>query len=93
MLALTMPIFFPIITKLGFDPVWFGVMVTLNMEMGNITPPVGLNLFVMKGICPPEVSMWDVIKGAAPFVALLALGLALLLIFPKLVLWLPSMMF
>lgn len=62
------------------------------MEMGNITPPVGLNLFVLKSISPPDVTLGDVVRGALPFVALQALGMALLIIFPQIALWLPSMM-
>ncbi|MFC1982664.1 TRAP transporter large permease subunit [Chloroflexota bacterium] len=90
--VLTVPILFPIIIALGFDPIWFGVIVTINMEMANITPPLGFNLFVMKGISPPDVTLGDVIRGAMPFVICQALGLALCMIFPQLILWLPSKM-
>lgn len=92
MLVLTMPIIFPIITFFGFDPIWFGVVVTINMEMGNITPPVGLNLFVIKSIAPDEVTLGDVIRGIVPFFAMQVLGMALVIIFPQIALWLPSKM-
>ena len=88
----TVPIFVPIAQALGFDLVWFGVMFVINMEMAQITPPLGLNLFVLKSITPPEVSMSDIILGAMPFVILQAIGLALTIIFPQIILWLPSMM-
>ena len=90
--VLTVPILFPVILALGFDPIWFGVIVTINMEMANITPPLGFNLFVMKGISPPDVTLGDIIRGAMPFVIFQALGLALCMIFPQLILWLPSNM-
>jgi tripartite ATP-independent transporter DctM subunit len=90
--VLTVPILFPVIIALGFDPIWFGVIVTINMEMANITPPLGFNLFVMKGISPPDVTLGDIIRGAMPFVIFQALGLALCMIFPQLILWLPSNM-
>ena len=91
---LTVPIFLPIIRSLGFDPLWFGIIFTVNMEMAYITPPFGFNLYVMKGIVPPEfgVSIGDIWRGCAPFVALQALGLALVIIFPEIALFLPSTM-
>ena len=88
----TIPILYPITVSLGFDPVWFGVVATVNMEMGMITPPMGLNLFVMKGIVPPDVSIEDIIKGIAPFLLIQLFVLALVLAFPRLILWLPSTM-
>ena len=91
-LVLTLPVLFPVVQALGFNPIWFGVIMTMNMEMANITPPVGLNLFVIKSISPEEVTLGEIIRGAAPFVGLLALGIALLVIFPSIALWLPGMM-
>jgi tripartite ATP-independent transporter DctM subunit len=92
MLVLTMPLFFPIAKKFGFDPVWFGVIMTMNMECGNITPPVGLNLFVMKGICPDDVTIGDIVKGVVPFFILLLVGMVLIIAFPQIALWLPGTM-
>lgn len=91
-LVLTIPILFPVLSALGFDPIWFGILLVMNMEMGNLTPPVGLNLFVLKSVSPPEVTLGDVIWGSAPFTALLAVGVALVIAFPQLALWLPSTM-
>jgi C4-dicarboxylate transporter DctM subunit len=88
-LIITLPVLFPIVTKLGFDPIWFGIIVTINSEIGMITPPVGFNLFVLKGVVPPEVSLGDIILGALPFVGILMLGLVTLMLFPEIALWLP----
>ena len=88
-ILITMPVLFPVITALGFDPIWFGVVMTLNMEMGLITPPVGLNLYVVQGIAP-DVPLRDILAGALPYVAVLGVGIAVLAIFPGLVTWLPN---
>lgn len=90
-MVILLPIVFPIITTLGFDPVWFGIVVTINVEMGMITPPVGLNLFILKGTVP-GITMGDIVKGALPFVLLLMLGLAIVMVFPPLATWLPGKM-
>jgi tripartite ATP-independent transporter DctM subunit len=91
-LLVTIPIFVPIIKALGFDPVWFGVMFVVNTEMAQITPPLGLNLYIIKGIAPPNVSLQDILTGAAPFILLDSVGLALVIIFPQIIMWLPSTM-
>ena len=91
-LMVTIPIFAPLMTALGFDLVWFGIMFVVNMELAEITPPLGLNLYVMKSVSPPEVTMNDIIIGSIPFMILDIVGVALVVIFPALVLWLPSTM-
>jgi len=91
-ILITMPVLFPIITELGFDPIWFGVVMTLNMEMGLITPPVGLNLYVVRGIAP-DVPLRDILFGSLPYVLVLAVGIVLLVLFPGLVTWLPERMY
>jgi C4-dicarboxylate transporter DctM subunit len=88
-ILVTMPVLFPIITELGFDPIWFGVVMTLNMEMGLITPPVGLNLYVVQGIAP-DIPLRDILAGSLPYVGVLALGILVLALFPGLVTWLPN---
>ena len=88
-ILVTMPVLFPIITELGFDPIWFGVVMTLNMEMGLITPPVGLNLYVVQGIAP-DIPLRDILAGSLPYVAVLALGIIILALSPGLVTWLPN---
>ncbi|MUL41964.1 TRAP transporter large permease [Streptomonospora sp. PA3] len=90
-ILITMPVLFPIVTGLGFDPVWFGVVMTLNMEMGLITPPVGLNLYVVQGIAP-RIPLQHILTGALPYVGVLALGIAVLCFFPEIVTWLPDRM-
>jgi len=91
-LLVTIPILVPVIKALGFDPVWFGVMFVVNMELAQITPPLGLNLFIIKSIAPPDVTLKDILVGAWPFMLLDLIGLALVIIFPQIILWLPSTM-
>ncbi|MDD5704208.1 MAG: TRAP transporter large permease subunit [Dehalococcoidales bacterium] len=90
-IMLVAPIFYPMITQLGFDPLWFCVMFVVNMEMAEITPPFGLNLFVMKGLFP-EIPMSTVIRGVIPFVIIQLIALALVVAFPQIALWLPGTM-
>jgi len=89
---LTAPIFFPIVTSLGFDPLWFAILFVINMEIAYLTPPFGFNLFYMKAVVPPGVTMMDIYKSALPFVALMILGLGLCMLFPGIITWLPSLM-
>jgi len=86
------PLFVPLITTLGFDKLWFGILFMINMEMGYITPPFGFNLFYMKSVVPPSVSMGDIYRSIWPFVVCQAICLALCIVFPDIILWLPSMM-
>ncbi|XHB98885.1 TRAP transporter large permease [Nitratireductor sp. ac15] len=85
------PMFLPFVLSAGFDPVWFGVFVTLNMEMGCITPPLGINLFVVKAIAR-KVDMREIMMGSLPFLAILGIGTLLITLFPEIVLFLPSQM-
>jgi tripartite ATP-independent transporter DctM subunit len=86
------PVFVPVIKALGFDPLWFGVLFIMNMEMGYLTPPFGFNLFYMKAIAPPGVTMTDIYRSIVPFVALQGIGLIIVIIFPEIALWLPKQM-
>lgn len=88
-IVMTAPILLPIITQAGFDPYWFAVVFTINMEIGLITPPVGLNLYVINGIVP-DVSLPTILKGALPFMLCMVLGIVLLCIFPEIATWLPT---
>jgi TRAP-type mannitol/chloroaromatic compound transport system permease large subunit len=83
----------PIITTLGFDPVWFGVLFIMNMEMGLLTPPFGLNLFYIKGVAPPDITMADIWKSVWPYVALQAVGLIICMSFPDIVTAIPNMIY
>ena len=91
-IMLTTPIFVPIITDLGFDPLWFGILFVINMEMAYITPPFGFNLFIMKGIVPSDIDMTDIYRSIIPFVALQTVCLILVMLFPQLATWLPGLM-
>ena len=90
-IMLTTPIFVPIVKELGFDPVWFGILFTINMEMAYITPPFGFNLFIMKGVVPPGIHMIDLYRSIVPFVVLQAICLLIIIFWPDLALWLPNM--
>ncbi len=85
------PMFLPFVLEAGFDPIWFGVLITLNMEIGCITPPLGINLFVVKGIAP-QLPMREIMLGSLPFVAILVVASLLLVLFPQIALWLPKTM-
>ncbi|MDH5632721.1 MAG: TRAP transporter large permease [Gammaproteobacteria bacterium] len=88
-ILMTAPTLVPIIEQAGFDAIWFGVMLTLNMEIGLITPPVGLNLYVINSIAP-DVKLPTILKGALPFMLCMVLGIILLVIFPGIATWLPD---
>lgn len=92
MLVLTLPIFFPIILQLGIDPIWFGVLTVLTLEMGLISPPVGINVFIVKSVAP-KVELGDIFRGVLPFWLMMILAVALLMAFPQIVLLLPNTMF
>jgi tripartite ATP-independent transporter DctM subunit len=86
------PLWIPVIKALGFDPLWFGVLFIVNLEMSYLTPPFGYNLFYMKSIAPEGVTMADIYRSVTPFVALQAVGLALCMIFPEIITWFPGKM-
>lgn len=89
---ITIPLFIPIVSLLGFNKVWFAVLVLLCTEVATTSPPFGSSLFVMKGVAPPDTSMGDIIKAALPFIYCDLVALALIVAFPAMALWLPSMM-
>lgn len=91
-MLLTIPIFFPLAQSMGFDLIWFGIVMLLSLEMSGITPPFGLNLFVMMGVAPPGTSLGDVSKAAAPYVLCGIFLFALLIAAPEIALYLPSLM-
>jgi C4-dicarboxylate transporter, DctM subunit len=91
MVLLTIPLFFPIVTALGFDPVWFGVLIVMIVQIGLISPPVGMNLFVINTLLP-KVGLGNIFKGCWPFVVVMIFVLGLLIAFPQISLWLPSLM-
>ncbi len=91
MVLLTIPLFFPIVTALGFDPVWFGVLIVMIVQIGLISPPVGMNLFVLNALLP-QAGLTNIFKGCWPFVLTMIGVLILLVAFPQISLWLPSLM-
>lgn len=91
MVLLTIPVFYPVITGLGFDPVWFGILIVTIVEIGMISPPVGMNLFVINSLLP-DVRLTTIFRGVWPFVAADVVRLAILIAFPAISLWLPSLM-
>lgn len=90
-ILMTTPILLPIVTAAGFDPVWFGVVLTINMELGLITPPVGLNLYVINGIAP-DIRLPTILRGALPFMGCMVIQILLLCVFPELATWLPDLL-
>jgi len=91
MVLLTIPLFFPIVASLGFDPIWFGVLIVMVVQIGLISPPVGMNMFVLNALLP-GVGLGAIYRGCWPFVFVLVVMLALLIAVPQLSLWLPSLM-
>jgi len=88
MILLTVPIFFPVVRSLGYDPIWFGILVVVITEISLITPPVGLNVFVLRGVLP-DVSTRTIFRGVMPFIAADVVRLAIVAAVPALSLWLP----
>jgi TRAP-type C4-dicarboxylate transport system permease large subunit len=91
MVILTIPIIFPVITSLGFDPIWFGVIIVMTVELGLIHPPVGMNIFVIKSVIE-DVKISTIFYGVLPFIATDILRLIMLIVFPAIALYLPSQM-
>jgi tripartite ATP-independent transporter DctM subunit len=91
MIILTVPIIFPVIKELGFDPIWFGVIIVMTVELGLIHPPVGMNIFVIKSVIE-DVKISTIFYGVLPFIVTDLLRLAILIAFPIIALWLPSRM-
>ena len=84
---LTMPIFVPIVTELGFSPIWFGVVFCMNMQVSFLSPPFGPAAFYLKTVTPKDISLGEIFRSLMPFIALQLVALALLIIFPQLALW------
>jgi tripartite ATP-independent transporter DctM subunit len=90
-ILISTPILLPIVNDMGYSTLWFGIVMAIACEIGTETPPIGLNLFVIKGVSPPSVSLMDVIRGAIPFALVETLGLIIFISLPGLVLWLPGL--
>jgi tripartite ATP-independent transporter DctM subunit len=92
MMLITLPFFMPLVAQLGIDPIWFGVLFLICMQLGLLTPPFGLLLFTMKGVAPPSIALNDVFLAALPYVGFGLLALALVFAFPPLATWLPKLL-
>jgi TRAP-type C4-dicarboxylate transport system permease large subunit len=93
MLIIVAPLYVPLVIKLGFDPVWYGVLYTITCQIAYMTPPFGYNLFLMKAMAPPEISLANIYRSIVPFVLVMIIGLAIVIIFPEIALWLPGIYF
>jgi TRAP-type mannitol/chloroaromatic compound transport system permease large subunit len=93
MLIIVAPLYVPLIRKLGFDPIWFGVLYTVTCQIAYMTPPFGYNLFLMKAMAPPGITLADIYRSILPFVGVMAAGLVILMLYPQIALWLPNLYF
>jgi tripartite ATP-independent transporter DctM subunit len=92
MIVITMPIYFPILLALGFDPIWFGIMLLINIEIGLVSPPFALNVYIVKGACP-ELPLKEIFSGSLVFISAAVFMIALIMIYPEIALWLPRQMY
>ncbi|HSR72850.1 MAG TPA: TRAP transporter large permease subunit [Kiloniellales bacterium] len=90
MLIIVAPLYVPLVVSLGFDPIWYGILYTITCQIAYMTPPFGYNLFLMRAMAPPEVSLADIYRSIVPFVLVMILGLAAVILFPDIALWLPN---
>jgi TRAP-type mannitol/chloroaromatic compound transport system permease large subunit len=88
---LTMPVFVPIVKALGYDPIWFGILFCMNMQVSYLSPPFGPAAFYLKGVAPPDVSLNEIFSALWPFMGLQMVALAMVVAFPQITLWLPSL--
>jgi len=93
MLIIVAPLYVPLVIKLGFNPVWYGVLYTITCQIAYMTPPFGYNLFLMKAMAPPEITLADIYRSIIPFVLVMMVGLAVVILFPPIALWLPNLYF
>ena len=90
MLVIVAPLYIPLVIKLGFNPIWFGVLYTVTCQIAYITPPFGYNLFLMRAMAPPEITLLDIYRSIIPFVFLMVISIIILMAFPQITLWLPQ---
>jgi len=93
MLVIVAPLYVPLVSALGFDLIWFGVLYTITTQIAYMTPPFGYNLFLMRAMAPPEIGLRDIYRSIIPFVAVMVLALALVMVFPDIALWLPELVY
>ena len=90
MLVIVAPLYVPLVGALGFDLVWYGILYTITCQIAYMTPPFGYNLFLMRAMAPPEITLADIYRSITPFVLVMTLGLAVVMLFPEIALWLPN---
>jgi tripartite ATP-independent transporter DctM subunit len=90
MLVIVAPLYIPLVIKLGFNPIWFGILYTVTCQIAYITPPFGYNLFLMRAMAPPDITLMDIYRSIVPFFFLMVISLIILIIFPQISLWLPQ---
>ena len=90
MLVIVAPLYVPLVGALGFDLVWYGVLYTITCQIAYMTPPFGYNLFLMRAMAPPEITITDIYRSIIPFVGVMVLALAVVMLFPQIALWLPN---
>jgi tripartite ATP-independent transporter DctM subunit len=93
MLIIVAPLYVPLVIRLGYNPIWYGVLYTITCQMAYMTPPFGYNLFLMKAMAPKEVTLGDIYRSIVPFVLVMGVGLVLVMVFPQIALWLPNLYF
>ena len=96
LVMLTVPIFLPVVSSLGYDPIWFGIIIVMVTEMGVITPPVGINVYVVYGVAESVIGgvpLESIFKGILPFLLAVIVGLVILILFPQIILFLPNLMY
>ena len=93
MLIIVAPLYVPLVITLGFNPIWYGVLYTITCQIAYMTPPFGYNLFLMKAMAPPEISLADIYRSIVPFVLVMMVGLIIVMLFPGIALWLPNLYF
>jgi len=91
MLVIVAPLYIPLVISLGFNPIWFGILYTITCQIAYITPPFGYNLFLMRAMAPPEITLIDIYRSIVPFFLLMVLSLIIIMIFPQIALWLPAL--
>ncbi|MHA1546239.1 MAG: TRAP transporter large permease [Alphaproteobacteria bacterium] len=91
MLVIVAPLYVPLVGELGFDLIWYGILYTITCQVAYMTPPFGYNLFLMRAMAPPEVSLTDIYRSIIPFVGIMIIGLTLVMVFPQIALWLPNL--
>jgi TRAP-type mannitol/chloroaromatic compound transport system permease large subunit len=90
MLVIVAPLYVPLVKALGFDLIWYGVLYTITCQIAYMTPPFGYNLFLMRAMAPPEISIIDIYRSVIPFVGVMVVMLVIMMLFPELALWLPN---